>query len=594
MTVSNQTNRTSATGTGAAQTITFLFPIVNNSDISVYKRLTSTGAETLLAETTDYTVTNNGSSGGSITTVNPYISSSYTIWTVRNTAMTQSLDLEQGGSFNAENIEAAVDKNTRLIIENAKAIERCLKIPVTDGSTLEATTEIDNSIDRASKYLYFSTDGSIAVADSVVSPDDATVSTFMATVLDDTTSAAAMATLGGVQVFNVMNAVYGATGDGATDDKAAIQAAIDACESAGGGIVYFPKPTSSYRIESTLTIDSVGVTLWGAMKANIDVIDGVTTAVDIKSSWTNVLGLDFEGSDTTTPTDVCIKISNSSAYSKVEDCRIRYFGKAISLATTNNNKIHYNSISNCKQYIVIDDSGGTTSVNRITLNSFGVSDISTEALVSIDGVNNYVIGNYFETVTTSNKKSSITVSNTSQNIIIADNMFETSGAINCAANFDAVISNNLFKNCAAYVNATDDGVIYVNSASARIIGNVVYEGTEQASIYGIWARGGMISIIGNRVEDFEIGIRASGIPAIIGNAISNCTTGIVTIATTTGARISDNLFSGNTTDISLAGGTGDSDTLVNGHYDNIRYGDVISYEGAVVTYEENVVYNFMG
>src|SRR3989344_4600844 len=41
--------------------------------------------------------------------------------------------------------------------------------------------------------------------------------------------------------FNVK--AYGATGDGATNDTAAIQAAIDAASAAPGGVVYFPAGT---------------------------------------------------------------------------------------------------------------------------------------------------------------------------------------------------------------------------------------------------------------------------------------------------------------------------------------------------------------
>lgn len=63
------------------------------------------------------------------------------------------------------------------------------------------------------------------------------------------------------KVFNVTDPAYGATGDGVTDDTAAIQAAIDAAEAAGGGRVVFPDGT--YRISDTLIIDSDGVSLEG-------------------------------------------------------------------------------------------------------------------------------------------------------------------------------------------------------------------------------------------------------------------------------------------------------------------------------------------
>ena len=57
MTFTNQTNRTSATGSGSTgQEISFLFPIAATSDLTVYKRVTATGVQTTLTETTNYTV----------------------------------------------------------------------------------------------------------------------------------------------------------------------------------------------------------------------------------------------------------------------------------------------------------------------------------------------------------------------------------------------------------------------------------------------------------------------------------------------------------------------------------------------------------
>ena len=67
-------------------------------------------------------------------------------------------------------------------------------------------------------------------------------------------------------IFNVKDATYGATGDGSTDDGAAIQAAIDAAEAASstigsGGVVYFPAGT--YCFATGLTVQSNQVQLVG-------------------------------------------------------------------------------------------------------------------------------------------------------------------------------------------------------------------------------------------------------------------------------------------------------------------------------------------
>ena len=157
MTVANQTNRIAAVGNAAiGQEVPFSFPYAATSDITVYSRVTATGVETLLAETTNYTLTAASDTGGTLTTVTAVAATSE-IHIIRKTPKTQALDLEAGGSFSAEDVEDALDKNTRLIIENKDNLERTLVFPNTDPSSSFA--DMPNSIDRASKNLTFDSDG---------------------------------------------------------------------------------------------------------------------------------------------------------------------------------------------------------------------------------------------------------------------------------------------------------------------------------------------------------------------------------------------------------------------------------------------------
>lgn len=63
------------------------------------------------------------------------------------------------------------------------------------------------------------------------------------------------------KVFNVK--AYGAIGDGVTDDTAAIQAAMTACATAGGGVVHVPAGT--YKVTAVL-LKPAGVTLRGDVR----------------------------------------------------------------------------------------------------------------------------------------------------------------------------------------------------------------------------------------------------------------------------------------------------------------------------------------
>jgi len=85
--------------------------------------------------------------------------------------------------------------------------------------------------------------------------------------------------------YNVLQ--YGATGNGSTDDTAAINAAITAAGNAGGGVVFLPDGT--YKTSGILLLNQNNVTLagagWGtvikpASGANFDVIGQVLPSVN--------------------------------------------------------------------------------------------------------------------------------------------------------------------------------------------------------------------------------------------------------------------------------------------------------------------------
>ena len=253
MTVANQTNRIAAVGNAAiGQEVPFPFPITATSDLLVKKRIIATGVETTLDETTNYTVVISGDIGGTLTTVTA-IEVTEQIHIIRSTPLTQSLDLVTGGSFNAENIEDALDKGVKQIIDKNDAINRCLRLNETDANS--SALVLPNTIARAGQFLAFDSDGNITVADSV-DTSAFTVSAFAKTYLDDADAPTTRATLGTFKVVNVVED-YGAVGDDTTDDTTAIRNALTYAQTFGLPL-YFPPCSVRYKITDYLEITTDG------------------------------------------------------------------------------------------------------------------------------------------------------------------------------------------------------------------------------------------------------------------------------------------------------------------------------------------------
>ncbi len=168
MTISATDRRTSVIGGAAVgQQVPFSFPVTLTSDITVYTRLTSSGAQSdPLTETTDYTVDISGASGGTVTLV-AALAATYTAHVIGATPVTQALDLMHGGDFSAENVEKALDKLTKLVIELKERVDMSPVAPQTDDTTL--TYAMSDSVARASKYLNADASGNLqwsALADA--------------------------------------------------------------------------------------------------------------------------------------------------------------------------------------------------------------------------------------------------------------------------------------------------------------------------------------------------------------------------------------------------------------------------------------------
>lgn len=132
-------------------------------------------------------------------------------------------------------------------------------------------------------------------------------------------------------ICNVKDPTYagGAKGDGTTDDTAAIQAAIN-CTS---GTVFFPKPSSYYKITDTLTVAAANTHLYSNDKAEIRQATSAKGGLSITASGCSVTGLKFTGpqyaTSVLTEAGILAAGSDSSHYLdglKIEDVEVATWG----------------------------------------------------------------------------------------------------------------------------------------------------------------------------------------------------------------------------------------------------------------------------
>lgn len=258
MTVQTETSRVSYTGSGTTGPFTIPFYFLANADIRVVKQTISTGVETELALTTDFTLTGAGESAGGELTLVSSLSSSYKLVIFRDPEVLQETAYPRNDPFPSESHEEALDRLTMITQRHKNQMSRAIKL--SDGDVSGASMELPAKIDRASTVLGFDASGAV----KVYSPASGVTDPANITYLPPGTGAVET----NQQEYNervIYIEDYGADPTGAADSSPAVVAALDYMANelqlgqAGlvGGLVTTKTPGAKWKFSTTITYPGI-------------------------------------------------------------------------------------------------------------------------------------------------------------------------------------------------------------------------------------------------------------------------------------------------------------------------------------------------
>ncbi len=143
MTISSQTRKAGPfIGNGSTTAFPFTFKVFAASDL-VVTRANTTGAETVLALGTDYTVTLNANQntnpGGSVTLTSA-LATNFKLVLSSAVPNLQPVDITNNGGFYPKVINDALDRLTILAQQNTLDNSRSVKVPITSSVTGDELT----------------------------------------------------------------------------------------------------------------------------------------------------------------------------------------------------------------------------------------------------------------------------------------------------------------------------------------------------------------------------------------------------------------------------------------------------------------------
>jgi len=272
---------------GSTTVYPFTFKVFTTSDVAVIFRNTASGEEAKLVLNIDYTVAlnanQNANPGGSITIIGPAYEAGNTLILTSELQYLQPTDLTNQGGFYPKVISDALDRLTIFVQQIRGLATRALKFPISDGNldttlpgteqrkgrvlSFDATTglpiagptmvdiaDLQTQFENAVAFAGYIPSGTFAAGATLNQPnqilsdgsaywrwDGAFQKVVTAGSSPTPTGVGGWIIVSDVPLRDVINVkAYGATGDGTTDDSAAVQAAID-----------FIEANPSYNLDST-------------------------------------------------------------------------------------------------------------------------------------------------------------------------------------------------------------------------------------------------------------------------------------------------------------------------------------------------------
>jgi hypothetical protein len=157
MTISSTTRIAGPFLSGTA--LPFTFKVFASADLNVVRLNTSTGVETSLVLSSDYTVALNGNQNtnpGGTVNLTVAASATSTVTITSDIANLQPTDLTNQGGFYPEVITDSLDRATIQIQQMSEDIGRSLKGPISDGNL---NMELPTAAQRANSFLAFDANG---------------------------------------------------------------------------------------------------------------------------------------------------------------------------------------------------------------------------------------------------------------------------------------------------------------------------------------------------------------------------------------------------------------------------------------------------